>query len=929
MNRIILFLTLAISLNSGAQNQSIVQKASGNWTSLIKLDGFDPNDDQQSNADTDFVGNAIYALVETQNQTVSFADGITDEVYYFRARMGQSNPSTSFYFGIDVSGDLIGDVYIEANVKSQTPFVSFHMRDISKSGISPSQTAWLNGTQNNELFLTSRDAIILDYAAGTDIDGGNSGEDFWVEFAFTENILRSYVQNNFGLNINGDSVIALFAFTSTSQTSNGDVGGVNDNIPSELDKTWAELGVIIQGSLNNIVSGVIVTPKVYSQLTEDTTPIITGTWGGRMLGDDTLSITVNGTIYNEGNGLLIDGLNWSLPIKNTELAYGTYDVVASVYRASSSQTVTDSTDSELFIVPTETNDSTVTSGNDGGLESNGSLAGLIAKRNFKRTKSGNISNKKDLQSVYTKNDQNFYSTSTSKTTTNLKTTASLEDYLPSSGYTGTETAYVSSPQDLLGITNAVQIFSVDYYKADARVAAIFATETRGSIYDHSKIICDRLNNSSLEDASTFSIGGHQIISTKLKRATGEIEYTLSFSIKKGDVANQLFSFWNIGEYPAGDYYNFQIWGGSYMQLFSLCNSVLYNLNSAKQLTSTKVENAVPTVFVRSGYYSNGAVHLDIINKAHATSMTFNGNIATTEVANRFNMTTSVNLSGNLYETINIETGSLFDIGLSLSTSESHQNDALYLADGPWGLDYLTDYATVDSFNVNNVAIEYAEDLYEVERQPSVSGLVKGNINLFRHLLPGDQTLNVTGFNSIQFKIVNTEAVEIILMPANLTDWNNRLRYTIPANDTETFYSISFNDFVNASGISESISNIKTVVFSVIGDYTTYKSYSMAINSMAFKNTLSLAMNKVEVVARQALKNYPNPFKTHTTIKLNAPSSFVDIQVVDMLGRTVDMQHIKTSGNQVAYNAPNITKGIYKYVLKDDLGNMHSGTFFIE
>ena len=173
-----------------SQVNASVDQPNGSWIPLIKGDRFDPNDDQQSNADTDFVGNATYALMETQKQTVTFTDGITDEVYYFRARMGQSNPNTSFYFGIDVSGDLIADVFIEANVKAQTPFVSFHVRDYSKTGISPSQTAWLNGTQNNELFLTNRDAFILDYSAGTDIDGGNSGTDFWIEFAFTEEILK-------------------------------------------------------------------------------------------------------------------------------------------------------------------------------------------------------------------------------------------------------------------------------------------------------------------------------------------------------------------------------------------------------------------------------------------------------------------------------------------------------------------------------------------------------------------------------------------------------------------------------------------------------------------------------------------------------------------------------------------------------------------
>jgi hypothetical protein len=34
----------------------------------MKGDKFDPNDDQQSVADTDFVGNATYAMVETQSE---------------------------------------------------------------------------------------------------------------------------------------------------------------------------------------------------------------------------------------------------------------------------------------------------------------------------------------------------------------------------------------------------------------------------------------------------------------------------------------------------------------------------------------------------------------------------------------------------------------------------------------------------------------------------------------------------------------------------------------------------------------------------------------------------------------------------------------------------------------------------------------------
>ncbi len=349
MKRIILIcITIILATFNTSAQTDVVNTASGDWKALMKFDNFDPNDDQQSNADTDFVGNAIHAIMETQKETVSFNDGITDEVYYFRVRMGQSNPNASFYFGMDVSGDFIADLFIEANVKSQTPYVSFHLRDYSKSGLSPSQTSWLNGSQNNELELTNRDAVISDYSAGTDLDGGNSGTDFWIEFGFTEESIKAYVLDNFNLIIDGDSIIALYGFTSTSQTSNGDVIGIDDTIPGILDKTWVELGIVINSTLNNITSGSVVIPTVDSLTTEDTTPTLTGTWGSTMLGDDSLTVSLNGTDYTTENGLLIDNLNWSLPITES-LSVGTYSVVATASRNSSGEMISDITDNELTI----------------------------------------------------------------------------------------------------------------------------------------------------------------------------------------------------------------------------------------------------------------------------------------------------------------------------------------------------------------------------------------------------------------------------------------------------------------------------------------------------------------------------------------------------------------------------------------------------
>lgn len=200
----------------------------------------------------------------------------------------------------------------------------------------------------------------------------------------------------------------------------------------------------------------------------------------------------------------------------------------------------------------------VSSANDGGLESNGDLANLIAKRNFKREKLKHNLNKKRNQIQFSKSQYQGKSNTTS-----------LVDYLPETGMYKTEVAKVSSPEDLLGITNAKEIFSLDMYEGEQRVSAVLATATEGGIYDHSKVICDRLNNSSLEDIRTVKVRGHKIIASKINRANGDVEYALSFSIKTDGTINELFSFWNIDQYPIGNYQNFQIWGSSFSQVFSI------------------------------------------------------------------------------------------------------------------------------------------------------------------------------------------------------------------------------------------------------------------------------------------------------------------------------------------------------------------------
>jgi len=560
----------------------------------------------------------------------------------------------------------------------------------------------------------------------------------------------------------------------------------------------------------------------------------------------------------------------------------------------------------------------VSSANDGGLESNGNLASLIAKRNFTRVKVGNVEGEKAFQKSYNKKNRRASKTAISP----------LEKYLPDTGMYGTETAQISSPQDLIAVTNAKEIFSLDMYEGENRVSAVLATETEGAVYDHSKAICDRLNNASLEDVRTVRVRGHNIISSKLIRDNGEVEYALGFSIKLGETSNELFSFWNIKQYPAGDYYNFQIWGSSFSQVFAITNHILDTLTAEKTLESTLVSDKVPTVFVKSGYYKNGKIHLDIVNKSRATEMFFSASIASTEVSERSEQQQSISLTGKWNESVVIDTGCLFDIGFSLGTSNSIQKDALYLADGPWGADYLKELAIVESFEVANNPIDFDENVHQVERDISVTGQIKGTINMFRHLLPGDQVLDVSEYNAIQFQMSNTQSVEVILMTDVIQDWNDRLRITIAPSEDEMLHTISFEDFVDTNGNTIDLKTIRTVVFSVNGNYSSYVPFSINLKNIILKDGSTAAVHSNELVKGKVL-NYPNPFHNATTIELQNDTRTIKIQVYDMMGRLVDQKELQTSnGRKAIYNAPSKLKGIYNYIILDDSNKTYKSKFVI-
>lgn len=556
----------------------------------------------------------------------------------------------------------------------------------------------------------------------------------------------------------------------------------------------------------------------------------------------------------------------------------------------------------------------VFSSNLGGFESNGDLSEAIAARNMNRLKNKNYPDKKQRQAKFDK--------------MNFKNANSLGNYFPETGMGSNEFPHIATSSDLINYANADDAFSLDYYLGVDRVSAALVTTTTNRIYDHSKSICDRLNGSILKDTRPVTLSGHEMIFAIIEKPDGNNEYAISFSIREDVIENELLSFWNIGAYPVGNFKNFQVWGVSMGQVCHIVNHILAKLEEEKTLISYSQVERVPSVFVSSAYYRNQQLHLNIINKVEATSITMNANLRRTEQMDTESISQQIALSGDYYQTIVIDTGFLFDIGVALIYQGSSIYDALYLADGSWGIDYdVPEQTNIDHFDIVEQIDILDESVYDVERAIDLQGSIYGTCNVFRNFLPGDLTLDAANYTGLSFVLSSNTVIEVSIVPDNLDDWNNRYTFTVPSTDgISKNIEIPFEMFSNLEGVYQGIDNLRTVIFSIRGNYTS------SINAALNISKVSLGIKPVSTFASsfESLINYPNPFTGETTIVVPEETESIVLKVYDVLGRPVYNEILKTNDDKrsVVFSSDNLSNGAYLYEITTSSNKVYSSKFIV-
>jgi len=556
--------------------------------------------------------------------------------------------------------------------------------------------------------------------------------------------------------------------------------------------------------------------------------------------------------------------------------------------------------------------------NNGGIESEGSMARLIAARNYERIISGK-------HTFYDRIDEQ--PTLDQYRRTHMAKTAALSDYLPAVGPHNAP-AVIASPTDLIGITNAVNVFSVDYLNTiQNRLGSILAIETSNEVYNHTKVICDRLNGASLENIKLVNIKGHTFIMSHLDQGDGLVDMAITFvAYKKANGSFEIDARWNQREYniqPSDKVYNFQVWSVSESLTRELVEDIIELMEidgTVSSLTSNNV--AVPTTYVKTGHYEDGKIHLTMVNTVGATELNIMANRTINEQANRTQFGQLVNLDPNkTEETVIWNTGYIFDTGFEILNDIGGGRDILYLADGAWGIDYERVVgANNTSFStLTETGYTLTNGVKHVERDVQFAGNVKNYVSVYRMLRPGHKSVDLSDYNAMSFEASLSGMNEIIvtLVTEGITNWSEQYRVTVPVqNAAMGTYTVNFADLVSAGNLPLDLGKVLNVTFSIVGDYNSFVPVTFDISNLEF-NTNGNTIGAIEYDSQKqnGINVYPNPFSGAAHIDLNLENgSDVRIELYDLSGKMVDLQSMGyqfRGTNTMVYQAQTeLLEGIY-------------------
>ena len=504
----------------------------------------------------------------------------------------------------------------------------------------------------------------------------------------------------------------------------------------------------------------------------------------------------------------------------------------------------------------------VFSGNTGGLESK-SLGDIISQRLFKQYKSGtngaiNYSNTPKLShsKIATFGIANL----------SINSNIGLSDLIPEKVYDSGYSAYVSTPSDIIGFTNAVDVMSLDFTKNSVCKAVAFSTKTLGSVYSHTKTVCDRLRGSEVVSIENFTIQNLTFVRYALKRTNGNIEYSTSFSLGKKAGRNTISfqSHWLTKDYSSEDVmYNFQLWASKPYLVTDMIIELLKKVTAIAPIEAIGTPSVVPTVYITSIARVGANLQVSVKNNTANTSASF----SIIKRNNELTDTASINYSFaiNPYSTtsFSVKVGDTYEQTINMLVNDTIK-DLVYVNDGNWAVNHDTT-TTVSNYTVLNAPADTYTTDHPLYRNFHIEASTASYVSVYKMLSGGGATVDLSSFSKLNFTANGGNRLHITILKNAINNWNDQYSFTLPLADSSKAYSISVDSFtspafkksIDLSDVTEiptgNVTNINST-FSNIG----FSSSHDTVVPAPVTDTIAAATVVVPVKAKQQVLVYPNP-----------------------------------------------------------------------
>ena len=564
----------------------------------------------------------------------------------------------------------------------------------------------------------------------------------------------------------------------------------------------------------------------------------------------------------------------------------------------------------------------VSTGNEGGLESNDRLSSLINKRNYLRTKTNYKFDKLTAKKVVKSNNYKKVASKSSNFT--------LKDLIPLDVLANTQ-AVESSPSDLIALTNASELYSVDYIKDNKTIAVILATKTENGVYEHTKYICDRLLGAELLSVSTIEIKEQTFIKSIIKNIDGSKEFVLSFSgrLSNNDNNFSIESHWNIDKYQKDEtFYNFQIWTNKIDDLLTLGEEALDLFHTQKEITDYN-NSTPPPVFVKKGKYIDGAIELEIVNTNKTNNIVFDAGFKRTESSQTEYSSKSFSLDGDYITTLKINTGNIFDIGFRIENEKGLTPDDLFMSDGPWGVDDSSTGTTIDKFEISQNDDIYSGVGYRVERNITLEAKTSSYVAAYRSFTPRFKAVNLSEHKVLEFDASGTGDLEITIIKASINEWENQFRTTIKLNELDEHFAIPLEYFISKTQSSLDLSDAVSMVFTMSSDGVEVVSKKLDLKNIEFtQRTLSIGN---DIIKENESILYPNPMSLKADLSFYSEvSTSSKIEIYNITGSLIRKMEITTEigNNNIEIFRKGLKTGLYFIKISNDFRNYNTKKLII-